>query len=95
MSLSKEQVKDIATLGRLALDDEELEKYSKDLSQILDYVEALQKVDTKDVEPMTGAIEFSHVIREDIVKKELDKSELLDNAPDTEDTAIKVPRMTK
>ncbi len=95
MTLSKEQVEDIAKLGRLSLTEEEIEKYSKDLNQILGYVEKLQEVDTSKVEPMTGALEFHNVTRPDIEKHEIDKQAFLDNAPDTEGSAIKVPKMGK
>lgn len=93
MSLSKDEVEHIAKLGRLAISAEEVELYSKELSQILNYVDTLKEVDTKDVEPMTGAIEFSHVTRPDESTKIIDRDELLKNAPDLEDTAIKVPKM--
>lgn len=93
MSLTQDQVKHIANLARLALNDNELEKYTSELSQILDYVEQLQELDTKDVEPMIGAIVIQKALREDIAE-DTDSSLMLINAPDKEDTAIKVPRMS-
>jgi aspartyl-tRNA(Asn)/glutamyl-tRNA(Gln) amidotransferase subunit C len=79
MSLSTDQVKHIAKLARLSLSDLEIEKYSKDLNQILAYVEQLQELDTQGVEPMLGAVQNQKALREDIVIK---------------DTAIKVPQMS-
>lgn len=97
MVLSKEQVKHIAKLARLSLTEEEEERYASELSQILAYVETLQELDTKGVEPMVGAIEFKNVMREDLqVQTSADlRRAMLSNAPDSENTFIKVPQMTK
>lgn len=93
MSLSEKEVEHIATLGRLAITDEEKKDYSKTLNQILEYVDKLQELDTTGVEPMTGAIELVHVVRDDEIKKDFTSEELLKNAPDVEGTAVKVPKM--
>lgn len=93
MSLSKDEVEHIAKLGRLELSEEEKELYPKTLSDILDYVGALNELDTSKVEPMTGALEFVNVVRPDEMKKEIPKDELLKNAPDVEDGMVKVPKM--
>ena len=94
MSLSEKEVEHIAKLGRLAVTEDEITELSKNLNQILDYAGTLQELDTSKVEPMTGAIELSHVIREDLVKKDFDKEVFLENAPDSEGSAIKVPKMS-
>lgn len=93
MSLNQEQVKHIAKLARLSLTDAEIEKYSTELSQILNYVEQLQELDTKDVEPMIGAVVIQKALRDDKVIK-TDSASMLANAPDAEGTAIKVPQMS-
>jgi aspartyl-tRNA(Asn)/glutamyl-tRNA(Gln) amidotransferase subunit C len=95
MVLSKEEVQHIAKLGRLALTDEEVNQYSKDLNQILSYVDLLQELDTKNVEPMVGAVELSNITREDQKQtsgKAL-REAMLANAASTEATFIKVPKM--
>lgn len=94
MSLSTDQVKHIAKLARLSLSDQEIEKYSKDLNQILAYVEQLQELDTQGVEPMLGAVQNQKALREDIVINSGLQEKMLANAPDSEDTAIKVPQMS-
>lgn len=94
MSLSTDQVKHIAKLARLSLSDLEIEKYSKDLNQILAYVEQLQELDTQDVEPMLGAVQNQKALREDIVINSGLQEKMLANAPDSEDTAIKVSQMS-
>jgi aspartyl-tRNA(Asn)/glutamyl-tRNA(Gln) amidotransferase subunit C len=95
MSLNKEQVIQIAKLGRLSLSEEEIEKYSKELNAILDYVETLNELDTENIEPMVGAVEFRHITRDDKVLKSSpeEREKLLENAPDRSATFIKVPQM--
>ena len=97
MTLDKKQVEHIAKLGRLALTETEINQYQKDLNAILGYVEQLQELDTTGVEPMIGAIELKNVVREDIVHavSAEEKSKMLANAPDSEDSFIKVPQMVE
>jgi len=97
MSLSVEEVKHIAELGRLSLTEDEVGKFSKDLNSILGYIETLQELNTDGVEPMIGAVEFNHVVRADEVVQTSDelRAKILDNAPDSEETAVKVPQMNK
>lgn len=92
-SLTTDQVKHIANLARLSLTETEIEKYSKELSQILAYVEQLQELDTTGVEPMIAAVVIQKALREDKVI-ETDPALMLANAPDFEETAIKVPQMS-
>lgn len=63
--LSKEQVKHIAKLARLSLSKREIEKFRRDLSSILGYVEKLNKVDLENVEPTFHALKIENVFRED------------------------------
>ena len=91
--ISKEEVKHVAKLARLELTDEEVEKYSKQLGDILRHVEQINEVDTKGVEPMPHAIPVYNVMREDVVKYEETKEELLKNAPYEEDGFFRVPKI--
>ncbi len=94
MSLTKEEVIKIAKLARLSLTEAEIEKYSTDLNAILGYVEQLQELDTKGVEPMVGAIQHQKPLREDQALDSGLQAAMLKNAPDSEGTAIKVPQMS-
>ena len=94
MSLSKEEVIKIAKLARLTLTDEEVEKYGTDLNAILGYVEQLQELDTKDVEPMIGAIKHNKELRQYQAVDSGLQAKMLENAPDKDGTAIKVPQMS-
>ncbi len=92
MTLNKEEVIKIAKLANLSLTEDEINSYAKDLNQILNYVEQLQELDTKDIEPMVAAIKHTKDYRPDQVL-ESSPDAMLANAPDREDSAIKVPKM--
>ncbi len=91
--ISTQEVKHVAKLARLELTEEETEKYSKQLGDILKYVEQMNEVDTTGVEPMPHAIPVYNVMREDIVKYEQTKEELMSNAPFEENGFFRVPKI--
>ena len=91
--ISKEQVEHVAKLARLSLTEEETDLYSKQLSKILDYIDQLNEVKTDGVEPMTQPIPTVNVMREDIVKKEFTREEMLKNAPQEEYGFFRVPKI--
>ena len=95
MLLSLEDVKKIALLARLRLDDREIELFSGQLSVILLYVEQLNQLDVSQVEPMTHALAAGEatIWREDQVKPSCSPDEALANAPAREGTCFKVPRI--
>ncbi|MFA6183800.1 MAG: Asp-tRNA(Asn)/Glu-tRNA(Gln) amidotransferase subunit GatC [Parcubacteria group bacterium] len=81
--LKKEDILHIAGLARIGLREEEIEKYQRELSLILDYFKKLEKVDTEKVEPI-GHITGSHsVMRDDTVSdcEENSKKEIINNFP--------------
>ncbi len=90
MKLSDEQVRHIAWLARLGLSDEEVEKFSLQLSNILENVEILQQVDTANVLPATHTIPLQNVLRKDDVAKSYSQSEVLSNAPKQAEKCFKV-----
>jgi aspartyl-tRNA(Asn)/glutamyl-tRNA(Gln) amidotransferase subunit C len=94
--IDKKQVEHIAKLSRIKLSEEEKEKFSSELSQILDYFETLKKVDTENVSPASQATGIKNVLREDkeekIEKKARDerRKKILENIPRKEGEYIKV-----
>ncbi len=85
-------IKHIADLARLNLDDGELSRYETDINAILSYAEQLSKVDLTDVNPTAHAASITNVIRSDEERDSMAQSELLNNAPDVlDDELIKVP----
>jgi aspartyl-tRNA(Asn)/glutamyl-tRNA(Gln) amidotransferase subunit C len=90
MKLSYEQVRHIAWLARLGLSEEEIEKFSLQLSNILDNFEILAEVDTTDVAPATHTIPLQNVTRKDDVADSYSRAEILSNAPKQEGDCFKV-----
>ncbi len=97
--ISKEEVQHIAKLARLGLTEKEIEKFQKDLSSILDYIEKLKKVDVSGVEPTSHSVLVENVTRIDEMRlkgasqKEAEK--LLDLAPETKESYLKVKSILK
>jgi aspartyl-tRNA(Asn)/glutamyl-tRNA(Gln) amidotransferase subunit C len=88
--LTKQEVQHIAQLARLKLTSAEEEKYSKELSSILDYVSQLQKVDTKKVEPTSQVTGLVNMTQADKITEPRVQQELIKQAPQTEGRQIKV-----
>lgn len=91
--ITVKDVEHVAKLARLELTEEEKEKFTSQLGDVLKYVEQMNEVDTSNVEPMAHAIDFVNVMREDEVKYEQTKEELMKNVPDAEDGFFKVPKI--
>lgn len=92
--LSREDVLKLAQLARLDLTDTEIEEYQRELSEILQYVEQLQKVDVSGLKPTNQITGLTNVMRDD---KEQSygyaPKDLLKNVPAVQDGMIKVKRM--
>ena len=93
MSLSKDEVKYIASLSRIHLTDAEVEKFAKDLGAVLEFVEKLKTLNVEGVKPTSHVLELQNVYREDIVKKSLSQDEALSIAVAKEKGAFKVPQV--
>jgi len=90
MKLSYEQVRHIAWLARLGLSEEEVEKFSLQLSNILENFEILKQVDAANVPPATHTIPLQNVFRKDDVAESYSQAEILSNAPKQEENCFKV-----
>ena len=91
--ITVKDVEHVAKLARLELTEAEKEKFATQLGDVLKYVEQMNEVDTSSVEPMAHAVDFVNVMRDDVVKYEQIKEELMKNAPDEEDGFFKVPKI--
>ncbi|WP_138417868.1 Asp-tRNA(Asn)/Glu-tRNA(Gln) amidotransferase subunit GatC [Aquibacillus sediminis] len=89
--ISKEQVKHVAHLARLALSEDEVEKMTKQLGDIIDYAELLNELDTDNVEPTTHTLDLKNVMRKDEPRKWINKEDALKNAPDQQAGQFRVP----
>ena len=90
MELSREEVRHIATLCRIAMTEEEVERFRHHLSRILEHFQVLQRVDVAHLPP-TGHLGNIHtVMREDRVTPSYDREEVLANAPHREGDCFRV-----
>ena len=90
MSLSIKEVEDIAELARMDLTDAEKQTYAQQLSAILDYVAALQALNTDDIPPTASVLPLATVTRADEAKPGADRDDLLANTRDREAGMFKV-----
>ena len=93
MAITEDEVRYVAHLSRLALSDEEVGTFGRQLDDIISYVEKLNELDTSDVEPMIHAADRSNVFREDSAGESLTRKEALQNAPEEAEGCFKVPRI--
>lgn len=92
MSVTKDDVKKVARLSRIAVDDSRLEGLAGELNGILNWIEQLNEVDIDGIEPMTSVVEASLPMREDKVTDGDKVDDVLANAPKSEDGFFIVPR---
>ena len=93
MSIDKNQVKKVAKLSRISLDESKLESLSKDLVSILNFVDQLNKLDTKKTEPLTSILDKSLEPRNDKITDGKIKNEILKNSPDKNEEFFIVPKV--
>lgn len=92
--LSRDDILKLARLARLDLTDEEIEQYSKELTEILHYVEQLQQVDVSGLKQTNQVTGLMNVMRKDeVVDYGYAPKELLKNVPEVQDDQIRVRRM--
>ena len=93
MKISKDDVVKVAELARLEFNNEDVEKFTEQLGNILQYIEKLNELNTDNVEPTSHVLDISTPLREDKVVKTLTVEEVLQNAPESEDDFIVVPQV--
>jgi len=91
--VSRADVEHVATLSRLALTDDEIEKLTGELGAILDYAAEVSALDTADVPPTAHPLPLVNVFRPDDPRPGLDRDEVLAEAPAAEDGQFRVPRI--
>jgi aspartyl-tRNA(Asn)/glutamyl-tRNA(Gln) amidotransferase subunit C len=95
MSVDNATVRRIAHLARIAVKDDEVDHLKDELNGILAFVEQLQEVDVKDVEPMTSVTPMAVKKREDVVTDGGIADNVLKNAPAAEDDFFLVPKVVE
>ena len=91
--ISSDEVKKVAQLARLELNESEIQQHAEQLEKILDYIKQLDKIDTENVTCTTRALEVVNVLRKDEKKDYENSEELLDLAPSRENQFFKVPKI--
>ncbi|MAZ76168.1 MAG: Asp-tRNA(Asn)/Glu-tRNA(Gln) amidotransferase GatCAB subunit C [Micavibrio sp.] len=95
MSLDKKDVEKVARLARLAITDDEAEKYGEQLSNIINFVEQLSEVDTENVEPLASVVDIQLRLREDAVTDGGIRDDVLANAPESLEGFFVVPKVVE
>ena len=93
MEVSKEEILHIAKLANLKLKEEEIPEYIKNLQDILNFANIVNKAPIEGVETSIGAIDNFNVFRKDEIKVFEDNKALLENAPEKEDNMFKIPQV--
>jgi aspartyl-tRNA(Asn)/glutamyl-tRNA(Gln) amidotransferase subunit C len=95
MSVDKNQVKHIARLARLAIDDDQASHMERELNAILAWVEQLKEVDVAGVPPLTSVVEQRLKMRPDVVNDGGYPGDLMRNAPQSENDFFVVPKVVE
>jgi len=90
--INDETITYVAALAKLELTAEEKEKAKEDLGNIIQYMEIMNEIDTTGVDPMSHVFPVKNVFRDDRVKNQPDRENLLANAPEQKNGCFKVPR---
>ena len=91
--ISNNEVKKVARLARLELNEGEIEQHAKQLEKILEYINQLEKINTENIPVTTRAIEVTNVLRKDEKKDYANVEEIIDLAPSRENKFFKVPKI--
>jgi aspartyl-tRNA(Asn)/glutamyl-tRNA(Gln) amidotransferase subunit C len=95
MSVDKNEILKIASLAKLKFNDDEIEKFTYQFNEILNYINKLNEINTDNVEPLSHPLEINSVMRDDELKISISTNKALMNAPDKDDRFFKVPKVIK
>ena len=95
MTMDLKTIKHIAKLSRISLDDEKAKKLATDLSSIFEFIEKLNELNTKDVDPLTSIAETTLKFRKDEVKSENIREKILKNSPSDNQDFFVVPKVVE
>ncbi|KON09146.1 Asp-tRNA(Asn)/Glu-tRNA(Gln) amidotransferase subunit GatC [Clostridium botulinum] len=93
MSVSKKDVEYVAELARLEFKEEEKDSFVNDLNKILNYMEKLDELNTDDVDIVVNPYYIENKYREDNVEKSMELKEVIDNAPESLEKYVIVPKV--
>ncbi|MBU6420620.1 MAG: Asp-tRNA(Asn)/Glu-tRNA(Gln) amidotransferase subunit GatC [Gammaproteobacteria bacterium] len=93
MSLTPDEVKTIARLARLAIGEQDIQQYARNLSRILEFVAQLDQADTRDVVPMAHPLDMAQRLRSDVVSETDQRDLFQQNAPQVQAGLYIVPKV--
>ena len=93
MDIDKKLVKKIATLSRIKIQEKEVEKFSKELSKIINWVEKLNEVETKNITPIANPSDIKIPLRKDEINDGKIEDKVLENAPEKKAGYFIVPKV--
>ena len=93
MSIKKSEIAYISSLSKLKMEDIEIENFTRQISDILDMIQQLEKVKTDDIEPMAHPLNMSQRLRMDVVTEENQRDLYQENAVEFEQGFYKVPKV--
>jgi aspartyl-tRNA(Asn)/glutamyl-tRNA(Gln) amidotransferase subunit C len=89
--LTRDNVAKVADLARLELTDADLDRYTEQLSAVLDHAEDVASLDLDGIPPTSHPLPLVNVLRADVVVEGVDREEVLSQAPSVEDRRFRVP----
>jgi len=89
--ITRDDVAHVADLARLALTEDELDRFTEQLAAVLDHAADVEALDVADVPPTSHPVPLANVLRDDVVAPTLDRAEVLAQAPAVEDDRFRVP----
>ena len=93
MGISREEILHIVDLASLSIEENEIESYRKNLQDILNFANIINKVNTENIDISIGTNNRINVFREDEIEEFSNKDGLLQNAPDKEDNMFRIPKV--
>ena len=89
--LDRAQVLHVARLARLELSDEEVERFSAELSKVVDYIEKIEELDLEGVPPTSHVVDVTNALRPDDPRPSWPRDVMLGSAPDATEDGFRVP----
>ena len=95
MTIDLKTVKHISKLSRISIDEKKAKKLSKDLNSIFKFIEKLNELDTKNVEPLSSIVQKNSKLRKDQVKSKNIREDILKNSPENNKDFFVVPKVVE
>ena len=95
MSINLKTIKYISKLSRISVDEQKAEKLAGDLNSIFEFIEKLNELNTDNIEPLTSVAETTLKFREDEVKSENIREQIIKNSPEDNEDFFVVPKVVE